>query len=245
MKWFKHDTDANMDAKLQEVLLDYGLVGYGLYWYCLELIAGKISLDNLTFSLEHDCRIIARNTGSTVQHVSEMMTRFVELGLFENQDGLITCLKLAKRLDKSMTSNTDMRGVINQMKVKSEDYSGYVYFVLAKSGDTQKIKIGRSKNPKSRLEELRVRPDCAGFVLSLLAKIKSDDCVSLETSLHKKYKEINIKNEWFRPSSSLIEYINSLRHDVVSLRPDYVMQEEKRLDQIRSELPYQETTEVS
>ena len=41
MKWFKHEAAANMDAKLQEVLLDYGLEGYGLYWYCLELIAGK------------------------------------------------------------------------------------------------------------------------------------------------------------------------------------------------------------
>ena len=30
MKWFKHDSDANLDAKLQNVLLDYGLEGYGL-----------------------------------------------------------------------------------------------------------------------------------------------------------------------------------------------------------------------
>ena len=64
MKWFKHEAAANMDAKLQEVLLDYGLEGYGLYWYCLELIAGKVEPGNLTFELEHDCRIIARTTGS-------------------------------------------------------------------------------------------------------------------------------------------------------------------------------------
>lgn len=116
MKWYKHDSDANMDSKLQEVLLDYGLEGYGLYWYCLELIVNKIDVDNLTFSLEHDARIIARNTGSTPQKVSEMMKRFVELGLFENSEGRITCMKLLTRLDKSMTSNPKFRNAIEQAK---------------------------------------------------------------------------------------------------------------------------------
>lgn len=116
MQWFKHDTDANQDAKLQNVLLDYGLEGYGLYWYCIELIASKVDKDNITFELEHDARIIARNTGSTQQKVEEMMRRFVELGLFENSHGTITCLKLAKRLDKSMTSNPIMRGIIHELR---------------------------------------------------------------------------------------------------------------------------------
>ncbi len=99
MKWFKHNSTANMDAKLQKVLLDYGLEGYGLYWYCLELVAGNVEPENLTFELEHDCRIIARNTGSSEQRIQEMMNRFSELGLFENIEGRITCLKLAKLSD--------------------------------------------------------------------------------------------------------------------------------------------------
>ena len=116
MKWIKHDTDANQDAKLQNVLLDYGLEGYGLYWYCIELIAGKVDKDNITFELEHDARIIARNVGSTSQKVEEMMRYFVELGLFEDSQGTITCLKLARRLNKSMTSNPEMRGVIENLR---------------------------------------------------------------------------------------------------------------------------------
>jgi len=116
MKWIKHDTDANQDAKLQNVLLDYGLEGYGLYWYCIELIAGKVDNDNITFELEHDARIIARNTGSTPQKVEEMMRYFVTEGLFESIDGVITCFKLARRLDKSMTSNPQMREIIGKLK---------------------------------------------------------------------------------------------------------------------------------
>jgi len=116
MKWIKHDTDANQDAKLQNVMLDYGLEGYGLYWYCIELIAGKIDKDNITFDLEHDARIIARNTGCTAQKVEEMMRYFVDVGLFENSQGVVTCLKLARRLDKSMTSNPEMRSIIENFK---------------------------------------------------------------------------------------------------------------------------------
>jgi len=119
MQWIKHDTDANMDAKLQEVLLDYGLEGYGLYWYCVELIGAKISLNNVTFAIEHDARIIARNTGSSPQKVGDMMNRFVSLGLFEMTDGKITCFKIAKRLDQSMTSNKAMRALIDQTKKKT------------------------------------------------------------------------------------------------------------------------------
>jgi hypothetical protein len=120
MDWFKHDSNANLDEKLQEVLLDYGLEGYGLYWYCIELIVGKTSIDNITFELKHDARIIARNTGSTPQKVEEMMKRFVSLGLFENTDGKITCLKVAKRLMTSATSNHQMRSLIQNIKSKQD-----------------------------------------------------------------------------------------------------------------------------
>ena len=100
MKWFQHQANSSLDAKLQEVLLDYGLEGYGLYWYCLELVSMNVEATNLTFELEHDCRIIARNTGSTPQKVTEMMTSFVKLGLFDQADGIITCLSLMKKCDE-------------------------------------------------------------------------------------------------------------------------------------------------
>ena len=141
MKWFKHDADANMDAKLQEILLDYGLEGYGLYWYCLELITSKVEADNVTFQVEHDARIIARNTGCSVQRVQEMMSKFVELGLFENVDGIITCLKLARRIDKSMTSNPHMREIIGN---------------LNKSHDSVMIQSCEPMQDKIRLDKSRV-----------------------------------------------------------------------------------------
>jgi hypothetical protein len=106
-----------MDAKLQEVMLDYGLEGYGLYWYCIELIAQNVNGDNLTFELEHDCRIIARNTGSTTQKVEQMMKSFIKLGLLNADEGHVFCFKLASRCDDFTAKAVRRNGVkalINQ-----------------------------------------------------------------------------------------------------------------------------------
>lgn len=127
MKWFRHDSSANRDAKLQKLRMKYGLEGYGLYWYCIELIAEGIEESNLTFELEHDAEIIAFNTGNHPEKIQEMMMHMVKLGLFEEQQGIITCFKLAKRLDQSSTSNSHMRKLIAEMK-KNPD------FIMMQSG---------------------------------------------------------------------------------------------------------------
>lgn len=147
MLWFKHQSNANSDNKLQNVLLDYGLEGYGLYWYCLELIVNRVDKDDVTFELKHDARIIARNTGSTVQKVEEMMKRFVELGLFESSEGRITCLKLLKRMDSSMTSNSFMRNLILKA---NEHHDG----VMTES-DSVMLSSANVMKEESRVEENR------------------------------------------------------------------------------------------
>jgi hypothetical protein len=99
MKWFKHDSNANNDAKMKKVRIKYGMEGYGLYWYLLELIAQGVDKNALTFELEHDAEIIAHDTGIHHERVQEMMTYMVDLELFENAGGLITCMKMATRTD--------------------------------------------------------------------------------------------------------------------------------------------------
>lgn len=116
MKWVKHDTDSHRDARLRKLVLAYGMEGFGLYWYCIELIAGDVSSDKYTFELEHDAEIISHDTGISVTKVNEMMAFMVDLRLFENDGGVITCMKIAKRLDSSMTSNPEMRKLISRLK---------------------------------------------------------------------------------------------------------------------------------
>lgn len=155
MEWFRHDSNANLDEKLQEVLLDYGLEGYGLYWYCIELIVGKTSADNITFELKHDARVIARNTGSSPQKVEEMMKRFISVGLFENNDGKITCMKVAKRLMSSATSNPKMRHMIQDIKLQydtvidSMSHDGIMTasdFITAEENRIEEIRLDKKEN---------------------------------------------------------------------------------------------------
>ena len=100
MKWFKHDSDASNDAKLKKLRLKYGATGYGIYWYCLELIARNVEKHNLTFELEHDSELIADDFKLSSDLVQHIMNFMVELELFENVDGIISCLKMASRTDE-------------------------------------------------------------------------------------------------------------------------------------------------
>jgi len=100
MKWFKHDSDAGSDAKLRKLRMKYGAQGYGIYWYCLELIARNVDKNNLTFELEHDADLIADDFKLSAELVQEMMVYMSNLGLFENVNGIITCLKMETRTDE-------------------------------------------------------------------------------------------------------------------------------------------------
>jgi hypothetical protein len=100
MKWFKHDSDASNDAKLKKLRLKYGAQGYGIYWYCLELIARNVEKHNLTFELEHDAELIADDFKLSAELVQHVMTYMVELELFENTGGIVSCLKMATRTDE-------------------------------------------------------------------------------------------------------------------------------------------------
>jgi hypothetical protein len=181
LKWVKHDTDANQDAKLQNVLLDYGLEGYGLYWYCIELIASKVDKDNITFELEHDARIIARNTGSSSKKVEEMMIYFVKSGLFENSSGVITCLKLAKRLDKSMTSNPEMRNIIDLLRNKSHDK------VMTESEIVMQ--------DKNRLDKNRKDKDSCALQAPAQKKVPYDEILNLYHEILPSLPRVKIKTE--------------------------------------------------
>lgn len=100
MKWFKHDSNANTDAKLKKVRMKYGLEGYGLYWLLLEYISAGVESHNLNFELEHDAEVISHDTNIHIDRIQEMMRYMVELKLFDSMDGRVFCLKMATRTDE-------------------------------------------------------------------------------------------------------------------------------------------------
>ncbi|MDA3812356.1 MAG: DUF4373 domain-containing protein, partial [Spirochaetaceae bacterium] len=121
MKWFKHDSDASSDAKIKKLIIRHGAVGYAVYFHCLELITADLSESKLTFELEHDSEIIADNLKihgngmeAGVDIVNKIMNTIIDLDLFRSSSDRIFCIKLAKRLDSSMTSNPGFRDLIKK-----------------------------------------------------------------------------------------------------------------------------------
>lgn len=128
MKWFKHDADANHDAKLEKVLMKYGADGYALFWLCLELIALPIDKSNVTFELEHDAEILAYRLKLDSRRVEEIMHYFIKLDLFEVNavSKKITCLKLAERIENSIIKSPYLKSIQNNIKAKNPGSSGMI-----------------------------------------------------------------------------------------------------------------------
>lgn len=123
MQWYKHDTNSTQDAKIKKLLLKYGELGYSVYFHSLELIMGDADKDNLSFILEHDSEIIADNLKvkgtqdkSGIERVEDVMRFIIQLGLFQENEGIIKCIKLLNRLDASMSSNPTFRKRITEAK---------------------------------------------------------------------------------------------------------------------------------
>lgn len=156
MKWFKHDANAHIDAKLKKVKHKYGIVGYGIYWYCIELIAMGVDRNNITFELEEDSETIAMEWSLDQLKVQEIMEYMVHLNLFELQSGRITCLKLAKRLDDTNSKNPEIRRVLEQLGASEPEQNEPKDSDLL--GDTPKDSA-QIRLEEIRLEEIRKRKE--------------------------------------------------------------------------------------
>jgi hypothetical protein len=174
MKWFKHETSAHVDAKLIKLRMRYGLEGYGLYWYCLEMIANSVEPHNLTFELEHDSEVISYHTGLHHEKVELIMRYMVEVGLFENDRGVVTCLKLAKRMDSSMTSNAKMRGMIKRIRDKYSfsDINSHDTVMIESCDSHDTIMQERKKERKKEVSENKFSDDDLKLSKFIYSKIK-------------------------------------------------------------------------
>ena len=139
MKWFKHDTTALHDAKIEKLIMKYGIQGYGLYFACVEIIAGNLSNENITFELEHDAEILAYKFKLDTLLVEEMMKYMCSLGLFETKNNKIYCYKLASRIDSSLIKNADL------LKIKQQIQE-----------DSRKVKKLQEKPSQIRLDQNRI-----------------------------------------------------------------------------------------
>jgi len=128
----------------------YGADGYAIYWYCLELIAGDLGeSDEITFELKHDAEVIGFNLKIDQMRVEEIMKYMVSINLFGQSNGVISCIKLAKYLDKKNTRNAYIHSIIDKCKT-DEDVADKHEDVADKSGQ---IETNRARLDKIRLDK--------------------------------------------------------------------------------------------
>jgi len=79
------------------------------------------------------------------------------------------------------------------------DHQTYVYFMLVRN----RVKIGFSKNPKRRAEDLQTAlPD----KISVVLKMKGGR--ELEREMHARFKDLRLGREWFAYHGALADFIH-------------------------------------
>jgi len=108
-----------------------------------------------------------------------------------------------------LSQNKLLSGEVNKVSARLTD-SSRVY--LIKCGD--RVKIGRSGNPRKRLEEIRRGAGC--LMDATLNPAESQLIYEMpghakeEAALHQRFKAYRTAGEWFRIEGELMEYIATL-----------------------------------
>jgi len=128
MRWFKHLTDSYVNLKHREIISDFGLEGYGLYWLCLELIGQQGHNYRLNGSKSWK-KALKSASGVSEEKIEKILKRFGELNLI--------CRKSLEKGDL----------YIPKMKERADEYS------VRKSGEyREKVVLEQNRIDKNRID---------------------------------------------------------------------------------------------
>lgn len=159
MKWFRHHSDAHRKKGMMKLRQEYGAAGLGLYWYCLECIAAPIDKANISFELEHDAPVLAKELLLDTIKCEEMM-RFMcrpDVGLFisDQAGGRIFCLELAHLIQNSIVKNPALKLIQDHLKQHTTGGQVTIDDILAlpvSVGNRRQVMTSDDKDGKTGLE---------------------------------------------------------------------------------------------
>lgn len=132
MKWFKHETDAHMNLKLQSVIDRYGLAGYGYYWSCVELVAKEG--ENYRIKSEKDWKIYFK--------------KFLNLEI-EMQDTFLLFFAEKDLIEKKALNKGDL--YIPKLEDRQDDYTNKVRRKSVQ--DTDNIPLEENRKEEKRIDK--------------------------------------------------------------------------------------------
>jgi len=131
MKWFKHETDAHTNLKLQMLIRRIGLEGYGYFWFLVEL-AGK----------EENFRVIS---GKSWKKFAEVML-LVEA---KKQDKYLEVIADLGLIDKKAIKSGTL--YIPKLGERSDDYTKRVRRVYEHTPNI--VPLEQKRTDKNRIEQ--------------------------------------------------------------------------------------------
>ncbi len=133
MKWFKHQSDAYSDFKLQEIIDEFGAEGYGLYWILLELVAqqGRSYRINSKQNWEKAAKRISK---IPEKELNDILTKMADIWLIDKNS-----------LNKGIL-------YIPKMKKYSDDYTSKVRRVFGHTTDN--VTVDKIRIDKNRIDKI-------------------------------------------------------------------------------------------
>ena len=152
MKWFKHMTRSLTDAKIEILIMKFGIEAYGVYFGVLEIIAGNLTSDNVTFEIEHNIELLAHKWKIDTIRLGHIIQECFNLELLELcESGHWACYKLVKYVDDTLSKNQEIKNMAKNPKyLEAKGKIG----ILIDDGDN-----GDPGITPSNSEELRVTPN--------------------------------------------------------------------------------------
>ena len=95
---------------------------------------------------------------------------------------------------------------------KPSNNIGYVYFMWAANA----IKIGFSVDPTGRAAALQTGSPLDIRLILAVRKHKK-----YERDLHRRFRELRVSGEWFRPDPVLLAFIENLQHETISAQSSH------------------------
>lgn len=177
MKWFKHETSALKDEKIQEIIESDGLIAYAIFFSVLELCGEKINDENLKADISISwwyVERLLRVKRSTVHRVLDTC-QSVGLLVHNSTPDMMICSvpKLLKRLD-----NWTKRSVVATEKLPLEEKK------KEKENKKEKRSIEPTANSSDFLNSLKANPAYKDIDLER-ELLKMDAWLSLPKNKHR------------------------------------------------------------
>jgi len=148
MQYFKHMTNMRHDIKIDRIIDQFGLEGYGLYCLILECISEKLTSQNPYPDLEETAADISRRYKIDIIKCEKIMLFCIDQNLFDQDEitGRLVCHKVYKFLDTSMTGSPELRKMILKYKKNIKDKDIMTYHEGIRTEEKRREEKRKEKN---------------------------------------------------------------------------------------------------